>query len=324
MFLNNYVFLFIFVVCIFGTIQASDAKVSYPAIIDFNQLEVESGHYKREDVLNDLKNKTIIGLVHKNLNFVYSAILDWANQFKETEIQFILVDENFENYASIEILHGLIFPGADDSYPKEQQSIKLNDLQSPNKDEQLYIKYYQLADYHRIPTFGICAGAQHLTLFRNGMVAPLKTIIRSEWESLLLGLNYLLFDKKFFTSIKPFTWMHFLAMDPNDQNQFLENCNVVPIEDIEVKRMHGFYSMEAFLGDGVELAGASDDMPMSFSYQYWNFATQFHPENHVWIEDQDEPLDWLFESNHKKSVRVTKNMLSNFLNLCKGYRELYS
>lgn len=298
-------------------------EILYPSVIDFGNLEYQGINCKKEEVINSLNNKTIIGLVHKDLRFVYSAILDWVAQYRNSDIQFILVDENFENHASVEILHGLIFPGSNDTYPKEQDHVKLQDITLPNKDEQLYIKYYQLADYYRIPTFGICAGAQHLTLARNGMVAPVKTVIRSSWESFLLGLNYLLFDKKFFTSIESYTWMHFLSLDAESQKELLQSCHAPLIEDIEIKRMHSFYPMQEFLGDGVELAGSSDDMPMAFSYRYWNFATQFHPEHHVWIEDQEDPFDWLFdrlfESKHKESARITKNMLGGFLSLCVDY-----
>ena len=136
-------------------------EILYPSVIDFGNLEYQGINCKKEEVINSLNNKTIIGLVHKDLRFVYSAILDWVAQYRNSDIQFILVDENFENHASVEILHGLIFPGSNDTYPKEQDHVKLQDITLPNKDEQLYIKYYQLADYYRIPTFGICAGAQH-------------------------------------------------------------------------------------------------------------------------------------------------------------------
>ncbi|HQU09327.1 MAG TPA: gamma-glutamyl-gamma-aminobutyrate hydrolase family protein, partial [Opitutales bacterium] len=70
----------------------------------------------------------------------------------------------------VEAFSGFIFPGSGDNYPQGKEMFTLEDMPEGQRSdtERLYQKVYQLAKEHQVPTFGICAGAQHLVLHRDG------------------------------------------------------------------------------------------------------------------------------------------------------------
>jgi GMP synthase-like glutamine amidotransferase len=124
--------------------------------------------------------------------------------------------------------------------------------------EKFYQAVYQQAQAARVPTFGICAGAQHLVLSRGGALK--KSITRNSDIEL-----------------EPFHVPHFMSLSAEGRKQVLERCEAIQVK-IDVFRAHGYAAVKAKMGDLILASTAEGITPMAYYLGFENIATQFHPE----------------------------------------------
>lgn len=165
---------------------------------------------------------------------------------------------------------GIINPGALDSFPPLNE-FNINDCPLNLSIEKLYKKTIEIAAHNKIPYLGICAGAQHLVLFQNGSLRPIK------------GYSV---GKHQITFLKP-SISYFMSLTKNQQNLALELCKLPNIKYLG-DTAHNYVATNNNLGFEIQLGAISEDnIPMAYSSANGiNHATQFHPE-HYYKEDDN-------------------------------------
>jgi gamma-glutamyl-gamma-aminobutyrate hydrolase PuuD len=207
-----------------------------------------------------IAGKTLIGIV-TDANLTYNSISRVGNHLmkQNSDLLVVFVNDAIIDKLGIEVFDGLIFPGASDSYPNNKETFKWSDLKNPSTKERLYQRVYALAQKHDIPTLGICAGAQHLVLSKNGSLMKTKNNASK-------------------TELMPFTPLHFMSLSDEEQKQILESCALVKVKEMEIFRAHSYAAFARDLGEGLEMASIDGETPLAFSKGFENIGIQFHPE----------------------------------------------
>jgi anthranilate/para-aminobenzoate synthase component II len=242
---------------------------------------------------------TLIGLAHSQPQFMMDAITRLTEYLQDFYKNLLIpvINADTLKYVPIEAFSGFIIPGAKDTYKLSgKDEITWGDMKDPNPDEALYQYIYSMADQYQIPTFGLCAGAQHLALYHKGRV--IKAV---EGEGL--------------ASLYPYTWPHYMALSPEKREQLVYPIQMDALET-EVQRMHSYAVHPMHLGEGVELNGHENGVPMALSRSFWNVATQYHPEADYMdaIEAQQD-----FSAPITRGQSYSMNMLDYFFNQCFEY-----
>lgn len=162
-------------------------------------------------------------------------------------------------------------PGANDNFPKEKGSFSIQDVPTDNDPEKTYQAILSLADEQNIPYFGVCAGAQHLTLYSNGSLYSLS------------GYNH----GQHTINILPGSTIHFMSLTKPEQHEAIDNC-VFPNITYKGTTAHHFAANLDGLGNGIEIGGISEDN-VAMAYSHTNgikFATQYHAE--IFYHDTEE------------------------------------
>jgi gamma-glutamyl-gamma-aminobutyrate hydrolase PuuD len=251
-----------------------------------------------ESLESDLKTFTLVPLFHAKARFQMGYIVSLAKHITQSSDHTLMPIVNECIFEFIDPIHfdGFIIPGASDTYPKANKKfIDWASMHEPLPDEILYQKAYEIAERYQIPTFGICAGAQHLTLYRKGTVTKAVE-----------GMEQL--------TLNPFTWMHYMALSPESQKELLATCKAEAIVT-DVARRHEYMPSINDLGEGVELAGTEDGVPLAFSRSFWNLATQYHPEFQYITYLRSMQNGWETSPAQRYSVQ----MIDSFLEGCRSY-----
>ena len=163
----------------------------------------------------------------------------------------------------------VINPGAgDDSYPRNAEGFKKEDCPFNNQLEKYYQNTLELSDKFAIPYLGICAGAQHFSMYHGG---SLKLLNRD-------NIDYSAsLDIKFVEGTLPY----YLSLTKEQQTKALSDCDLPKIS-FSGDRAHSFAAIIGQLGDNIELGAISGDQ-VAMSYAHSNgirYATQYHPEHY--------------------------------------------
>lgn len=199
----------------------------------------------------------------------------------------IAQDENIMQYCS-----GLINPGADDSYPRQEEPFVLADMGEKNRmyHEKVYQQVITMAKKYDIPYLGICAGSQHLVLNSRG--------------SLKQGGHGSDNTKITFNAG---TIPHFLLLTEQEKTEALSQCKFTNIELTDAYTMHGYAGYIENLGEDIKLAAISEEgIPESYSLGANKIGSQFHPE--VKYYDTDHP-----------GLNRHKQFLDNIFGIFEGY-----
>lgn len=146
-----------------------------------------------------------------------------------------------------------------------------------------------------IPYLGICAGAQHFSLYHGGSLT-------------LLNKNSINYDVSNKINFVKGSLPYFLSLTKLQQNQVLHDCELPEIS-FEGLRAHSFAAVIENLGDNMQLGAVSgDDVAMAYAHGNGiRYATQFHPEHY-------------YKNNDNNSINQ-KAWLDNFVELAEMYHE---
>lgn len=158
----------------------------------------------------------------------------------------------------------VVNPGAGDSYPKLAE-FKKEDCSFSMIIERHYQDILEISHKHNIPYLGMCAGAQHFSMYHEGTLSPLKGYNKGEHQ----------------VTYQKATLPYFMALTKDQQKALLETCE---FPDISFKgdTAHSFAAVYGKLGTGIELGAVSEDnIPMSYGHENGiRYVTQFHPEHY--------------------------------------------
>jgi len=215
-----------------------------------------------EAVLAAIKGKALVGIVI-GTELTYENIVKVAQHYQsqyKNKIFFGYVTDKLLEAIGMERFDGLIFPGASDNYPGHLSEFSLADMPEDKRSltERFYQAAYTKAQAARVPTFGICAGAQHLVLSRGGALTT-STTRNSDIE------------------LEPFHVPHFMSLSPEARKQVLESCEAIQVK-IDAFRAHSYAAVKGKMGDVVLASTAGGITPMAYYRGFENIATQFHPE----------------------------------------------
>jgi gamma-glutamyl-gamma-aminobutyrate hydrolase PuuD len=162
----------------------------------------------------------------------------------------------------LEYFSGIILPGASDSYPKHLHEFSKNEMPATEKIEQFYQSLLPRLDALGIPTLGICAGAQHLNLHRDGLVGPVKDSSDEDAPITMIAG----------------TIPYFMALSPEEKAALLDDC-IQPEVSFSGHRAHGYAAKEHGMGRGLRLGARSKlGTTMAYADGLSKIAFQFHPE----------------------------------------------
>jgi len=244
-----------------------------------------------------VQNKYLIGVVTVNgLNFDIIMSVGELIMEKESAFMIAYVTQPVIDALGVDAFAGLIIPGASDSYPRDKIIFKWHDLDAPSATEKLYQKVYSLAQMYKVPTFGICAGAQHLVMHRGGALMENKNF--SEWIEL-----------------QPYTPIYYLALNQTQQHELLVNCEGPRIE-MNVYRAHSYAAYPEDLPQEIELAAIDEETPLAYSIGFKAFGVQFHPEAYYallkWVDEDFNMVD-----TDTMSYESQTHIINGFFNLCR-------
>ena len=175
---------------------------------------------------------------------------------------------------------GFINPGADDSFPKIPDFSK-NDCSFSMKLEEHYQYILEFTSENNIPYLGMCAGAQHFSLYNNGTLKAVKGYNQGQHQV---------------TYIKG-SLSYFMALTKEQQNKLLTECEFPEIS-FRGDTAHNYAADPNKLGDNIQLGAISED-GITMSYGYNNgmgYVTQFHPEHrydNIGEENAVNQISWL-------------------------------
>jgi gamma-glutamyl-gamma-aminobutyrate hydrolase PuuD len=213
-------------------------------------------------------NKTYIGIAHGD-GFWSTGIWSLARQVAEakSDVVFHLLTKEITDAGGDDLLKkfdAFINPGAADSYPQLKQFTKDDcpfEMQLEKQYQFILDKSFEL----NIPYLGMCAGAQHLSLYHNGTLAPLEDYDHGQHQVTFLegSLSY------------------FLTLTKTQQELALSSCEL-PKVSFKGDTAHHYAALADKLGDNMDLGAISED-GVAMAYNHYNgirYATQFHPEHH--------------------------------------------
>lgn len=209
----------------------------------------------------------------------------------DPEIVVAYVTEAIIEALGIERFSGLLFPGSGDNYPGHLPEFTLEDIPESRRleNEKLYQKVYAMAKVANVPTFGICAGAQHLVLNRGG--------------SLMKSKNY-----NANINVPALTPLHYMMLNKEEQKALLESCEAKRF-NMNVFRAHSYAGVDGKLGEEVELSIIDGQTPLGFSVGFEAIGTQFHPESRYRSVSE-------YAGNDAEGRQT--NLLNFFFDVCKA------
>ena len=137
----------------------------------------------------------------------------------------------------------------------------------------------------------MCAGAQHLSLFHKGEVAPVK--------------GY--FGGKHVATFKDATLPQFLIMRLEEKKEALRDCSFPNITLHKIDTAHSYAVSLGKEGEDMQLGAVSEeDVPMAYCHtDGFRCATQFHPEHYYYLSHTVEAFNY------------QKNWLDSFIQLAR-------
>ncbi|GEM_PF-1587481 len=243
-----------------------------------------------------IENKVCIGIVTVRGLF-YDHILEAAKHYEQmhTEFAFYYVTRAMIDMLGVDAFSGLIFPGANDNYPRGLSEFTLADMpeNSRTETEVTYQYVYEQAQLVGVPTLGICAGAQHLALHREAALTPNKTHNRD-------------------VSLIPFRVPHFLSLTIQERKALLEHCEA-PQLMVDVFRAHSYSAVtESLQEQGFELGVEDGETPLAFYQDFDTLGIQFHPEARY--EGTSSSY------GDRESRKRQTNLINGFFELCGSYQ----
>lgn len=221
-------------------------------------------------------NKTNIAISHES-GFWSTGIWSTARIINKNypDVKLYLVNNNMlekGGEAFIRQFDAVINPGGGDSYPTLHEFTKA-DCPFDMELERHYQNMLEISDQNNIPYLGICAGAQHFSMYHGGTLKPLK------------GYNKGRHEIKYIEG----THSHFMALTKAQQSNLLKTCNF-PEVVFQGDTAHNYAAVNEKLGNNLQLGAMSEDN-IAMSYYHNNgirYATQFHPEHYYnKIDDQN-------------------------------------
>ena len=181
---------------------------------------------------------------------------------------------------------GWMNPGGGDDYPKKLE-FTIDDWETNIELIKTYQKALGKTFAFKIPSIGMCAGAQNFVLHHKGSLYPLKGYVGGNHQMVYLKG----------------TLPHFMAMTKDQQKTALEKCEFPEII-FKGDTAHHYAAVTYKLGERIQLGAISEDgVAMSFAHKNGlSYATQFHPE-HYYHKTNDST------TNHQKV------WLDNFIDL---------
>lgn len=218
-------------------------------------------------------------LPSKNTDKTYIAISDgdglWSTGIwsfarlckqHNSDVEFYLITKKMVEKGGDEFLRQFdvfINPGAADTYPG-LPCFNKDDCRFDMDLEKLYQLIAAKLEELQVPYFGICAGAQHLALYHNGSLIPIKGYKQGHHQVKFI----------------PGTWAHFLTLTKEQQKDALEH-RIFPKVEIQGDTAHHFAANSDDLGILQLGAVSEDDVAMAYSDTSGiRYATQFHPEHY--------------------------------------------
>jgi len=185
----------------------------------------------------------------------------------------------------------VLSPGGGDSYPKNMSSFGLKDYSSSTELEPYY-QYMANRTYElKIPYMGLCAGAQHLSLYHQSNLQPVA------------GYKGTTHQVTYFKATAGYFW----ALSEDQKQMALDNCTLREIS-FKGDTAHSYAAVAASFTN-LELAAISED-GVAMSYCHENgirCATQFYPE-HFW-------------ASNSKNAEHQKYWLESFLSMAQMHKE---
>ncbi len=173
----------------------------------------------------------------------------------------------------------IINPGAGDSFPSDMPEFTKQDVSMMTNLELHYQNMLDKSYQLDIPYLGMCAGAQHFSMYHGGSIKPVQ--------------NYAGEKKHQITFIKG-TLAHFMSLTKDQQLDLLENC-ILPDVTVNGETAHHYAAVNDKLGLDLELGAVSEEnVAMAFAHTNGiRYATQFHPEHHYTLENATYEKSWL-------------------------------
>lgn len=258
-------------------------------------------------ILSDDKEQTHIAISQgKNLWSTGAWAFARLAQEKHKDVSFYLINpETIKQNGGdtfIKQFDAFINPGAGDTYPRDLKEFKKEDCRLYFDIEKHYQNILEKSYQLHIPYLGMCAGAQHFSMYHGGSLKPLK-----EYEKGKHTVNF----------IKG-TLPHFMSLTEEQQKNVLEDCSFT---DISVKgdTAHHYAAIIGKLGNDLQLGAISkdntkgEDVAMAYAHNNGiRYATQFHPEHYY---------NDLYYEELTSSIIHQNAWLDNFISIAKMHHE---
>lgn len=205
---------------------------------------------------------------------------------EDPDITFYSLTDAEINVDLYKVVNGIVLPGLYDNFPKDKEfTLKDLDPSTMLPSEKLYQKIIESAKEAHVPLVGLCAGAQHMSLYHNATLMPVKGYVLGEHSA----------------TIKPISLGSLMFMTAAEQKNALENCAPISISIPKIATAHHYamkadttthdiFSVQGFSEEGVvEMVGDNRLM----------IGTQFHPE-----DSQHDPRQKLFFLNFLKMAKT--------------------
>jgi gamma-glutamyl-gamma-aminobutyrate hydrolase PuuD len=188
---------------------------------------------------------------------------------------------------------GWLNPGSNDSFPVHMDRFNKSEWLDCNTTklelDSLYQGIMSHVHGHKIPTFGICGGAQHLVLYNEGFIKPVSGFRHAVEKILYKGL----------------TLSSFFAMDTAEQKEALYNCTSSDFV-INAVTINSFAAVSGNIGGLLLGAVAHRDESVAKAYAHksgLHTATQYHLEKHY----TTEPRQTNIIDNFVKQAAINKS-----------------
>jgi gamma-glutamyl-gamma-aminobutyrate hydrolase PuuD len=253
---------------------------------------------KDADLLQPSTNpdQTYIGISHGE-HFWSSGVWELARLLKDqhSDVVFYLVDNSILERGGesfIKQFDAFINPGAGDTYPEYLDEFTKADCPFSQTIEQHYQNVLEQTHQFNIPYLGMCAGAQHFSMYHGGSLKPLKKYN--------FGQHQITFN--------PGSLAHFLSLGLPEQKQALANCEFQQVS-FKGDTAHNYAAIVDKLGQNLQLGAVSED-GVAMAYAHENgirYATQYHPEHY-------------YHSNKIENI-YQKSWFDNFISLAKKHHD---
>jgi gamma-glutamyl-gamma-aminobutyrate hydrolase PuuD len=184
----------------------------------------------------------------------------------------------------------IISPGAGDSFPSDMPEFTKQDtpmiMDLERHYQNMLDKSYQLD----IPYLGICAGAQHFSMYHGGSIKPVR--------------DYAGEKKHQITFIKG-TLAHFMSLTKDQQLDLLETCSI-PDVTVHGDTAHHYAAVNDKLGLGLELGAVSEE----------NYPLHYHKTNAIYIQLSFNPNINKKNKKHTKDRNLSSAIIHLILKSC--------